>query len=133
MLKVLRGSGIWHFRCYNVLTLLHWIQAVGKALFRAHVEGQLKVFITLYTFVFWVSSFTQVSSNQRIHIQSEIMSKPELFVEPDPELPLALLDQKEVLFIPFCKCWSDALFLLNDGFLYCPHILCICEYCFLAD
>lgn len=24
------------------------------------------------------------------------MSKPELFVEPDPELPLALLDQKEV-------------------------------------
>ncbi|KAH9766605.1 HAD-superfamily hydrolase subfamily IG 5'-nucleotidase [Citrus sinensis] len=42
--------------------------AVGKALFRAHVEGQLK---------------------------SEIMSKPELFVEPDPELPLALLDQKE--------------------------------------
>ncbi|KAJ4821927.1 hypothetical protein Tsubulata_050464 [Turnera subulata] len=44
------------------------LQAVGKALFRAHVEGQLK---------------------------SEIMSKPELFVEPDPELPLALLDQKE--------------------------------------
>ncbi|KAE8683382.1 HAD-superfamily hydrolase isoform 3 [Hibiscus syriacus] len=43
-------------------------KAVGKALFRAHVEGQLK---------------------------SEIMSKPELFVEPDPELPLALLDQKE--------------------------------------
>lgn len=29
-------------------------------------------------------------------MQSEIMSKPELFVEPDPELPLALLDQKEV-------------------------------------
>lgn len=27
------------------------------------------------------------------------MSKPELFVEPDPELPLALLDQKEVFFI----------------------------------
>lgn len=25
------------------------------------------------------------------------MSKPELFVEPDPELPLALLDQKEVV------------------------------------
>ncbi|XP_021774690.1 5'-nucleotidase domain-containing protein 4-like [Chenopodium quinoa] len=43
-------------------------KAVGKALFRAHVEGQLK---------------------------SEIMSKPELFVEPDPDLPLALLDQKE--------------------------------------
>lgn len=43
-------------------------KAVGKALFRAHVEGRLK---------------------------SEIMSKPELFVEPDPELPLALLDQKE--------------------------------------
>ncbi|KAF5941424.1 hypothetical protein HYC85_019066 [Camellia sinensis] len=46
------------------------IHAVGKALFRAHVEGQLK---------------------------NEIMSKPELFVEPDPELPLALLDQKEVI------------------------------------
>ncbi|XP_010547040.1 PREDICTED: 5'-nucleotidase domain-containing protein 4 [Tarenaya hassleriana] len=43
-------------------------KAVGKALFRAHVEGQLK---------------------------HEIMSSPELFVEPDPELPLALLDQKE--------------------------------------
>ncbi|KAE8714263.1 hypothetical protein F3Y22_tig00110198pilonHSYRG00087 [Hibiscus syriacus] len=28
-------------------------------------------------------------------LKSEIMSKPELFVEPDPELPLALLDQKE--------------------------------------
>lgn len=43
-------------------------KAVGKALFWAHVEGRLK---------------------------SEIMSKPEQFVEPDPELPLALLDQKE--------------------------------------
>ncbi|KAJ0980020.1 hypothetical protein J5N97_015494 [Dioscorea zingiberensis] len=43
-------------------------QAVSKALFRAHVEGQLK---------------------------SEIMAEPDRFVEPDPELPLALLDQKE--------------------------------------
>ncbi|XP_038986589.1 cytosolic purine 5'-nucleotidase isoform X2 [Phoenix dactylifera] len=43
-------------------------KAVSKALFRAHVEGQLK---------------------------SEIMTEPERFVEPDPELPLALLDQKE--------------------------------------
>ncbi|XP_010558821.2 PREDICTED: 5'-nucleotidase domain-containing protein 4-like, partial [Tarenaya hassleriana] len=43
-------------------------KAVGKALFRAHVEGRLK---------------------------NEIMSRPDLFVEPDPELPLALLDQKE--------------------------------------
>lgn len=34
-------------------------------------------------------------------LQSEIMSKPELFVEPDPELPLALLDQKEVFFCNF--------------------------------
>ncbi|KAD4983030.1 hypothetical protein E3N88_19701 [Mikania micrantha] len=49
--------------------LFHLILAVGKALFRAHVEGQLK---------------------------SEIMSKPELFIEPDPELPLAPLDQKEL-------------------------------------
>ncbi|XP_020520497.1 cytosolic purine 5'-nucleotidase isoform X1 [Amborella trichopoda] len=43
-------------------------KAVAKALFRAHVEGQLK---------------------------SEIMAEPERFVIPDPELPLALLDQKE--------------------------------------
>ncbi|XP_027334085.1 5'-nucleotidase domain-containing protein 4-like isoform X2 [Abrus precatorius] len=43
-------------------------KAVVKALFRAHVEGRLK---------------------------SEIMSNPEQFVEPDPELPVALLDQKE--------------------------------------
>lgn len=27
------------------------------------------------------------------------MSRPELFVEPDPELPLAILDQKEVLLL----------------------------------
>lgn len=31
------------------------------------------------------------------------MSKPELFVEPDPELPLALLDQKEVILV-FVNC-----------------------------
>uniref|UniRef100_A0A1D1YCH6 Cytosolic purine 5'-nucleotidase n=1 Tax=Anthurium amnicola TaxID=1678845 RepID=A0A1D1YCH6_9ARAE len=43
-------------------------KAVSKALFRAHVEGQLK---------------------------SEIMAAPQRFIEPDPELPLALLDQKE--------------------------------------
>ncbi|CAA7400154.1 unnamed protein product [Spirodela intermedia] len=43
-------------------------QAVSKALFRAHVEG---------------------------HLKSEIMADPGRFVEPDPELPLALLDQKE--------------------------------------
>lgn len=43
-------------------------QAVSKALFRAHVEGQLK---------------------------AEIINEPEKFVELDPELPLALLDQKE--------------------------------------
>ncbi|XP_068659725.1 uncharacterized protein [Aristolochia californica] len=43
-------------------------KAVAKALFAAHVEGQLK---------------------------SEIMANPERFVVPDPELPLALLDQKE--------------------------------------
>ncbi|KAK7328570.1 hypothetical protein VNO77_22682 [Canavalia gladiata] len=43
-------------------------KAVEKALFAAHIEGRLK---------------------------SEIMSNPEQFVELDPELPLALLDQKE--------------------------------------
>ncbi|XP_029128223.1 cytosolic purine 5'-nucleotidase isoform X5 [Cajanus cajan] len=43
-------------------------KAVGKALFTAHVEGRLK---------------------------SEIMSNPEQFVEPDPEIPFTLLDQKE--------------------------------------
>ncbi|GMP39771.1 hypothetical protein CsSME_00010477 [Camellia sinensis var. sinensis] len=45
------------------------IYVVGKALFRAHVEGQLR---------------------------NEIISKPELFVDPDLELSLALLDQKEI-------------------------------------
>ncbi|KAG9459965.1 hypothetical protein H6P81_004473 [Aristolochia fimbriata] len=43
-------------------------KAVAKALFAAHVEGQLK---------------------------SEIMASPGRFVVPDPELPLVLLDQKE--------------------------------------
>ncbi|CAD6213077.1 unnamed protein product [Miscanthus lutarioriparius] len=47
--------------------------AVSKALFRAHVEGQLKL----------------------VEMWREIMAEPERFVEPDPELPLALLDQKE--------------------------------------
>lgn len=28
------------------------------------------------------------------------MAEPERFVEPDPELPLALLDQKEVRTVP---------------------------------
>ncbi|MCO5561073.1 hypothetical protein L7F22_014694 [Adiantum nelumboides] len=43
-------------------------KVVAKALFKAHVEGQLK---------------------------NEIINEPERFVELDPELPLALLDQKE--------------------------------------
>eukprot|EP00252_Welwitschia_mirabilis_P007375 TRINITY_DN18655_c0_g2_i2.p1 TRINITY_DN18655_c0_g2~~TRINITY_DN18655_c0_g2_i2.p1 ORF type:complete len:657 (-),score=140.27 TRINITY_DN18655_c0_g2_i2:17-1987(-) len=43
-------------------------KVVSKALFKAHVEGRLK---------------------------SEIINEPERFVELDPELPLALLDQKE--------------------------------------
>ncbi|OIW00185.1 hypothetical protein TanjilG_29175 [Lupinus angustifolius] len=43
-------------------------KAVGEAILQAHLEG---------------------------HLKSEIMSKPEQFVEPDPQLPLALLDQKE--------------------------------------
>lgn len=38
------------------------------------------------------------------YMQSEIMSKPELFVTPDPELPLALLDQKEVCLITTYLC-----------------------------
>lgn len=41
------------------------------------------------------------------------MSKPELFVEPDPELPLALLDQKEVLLL-LC-------YILHD--ICCPSTL----------
>ncbi|KAF9673225.1 hypothetical protein SADUNF_Sadunf10G0002200 [Salix dunnii] len=66
----LRKENRWEFlnTLFSVSEAVAYMQAVGKALFRAHVEGQLK---------------------------SEIMSKPELFVEPDPELPLALLDQKE--------------------------------------
>lgn len=43
-------------------------KVVARALFKAHVEGQLK---------------------------DEIINEPERFVEPDPELPSALLDQKE--------------------------------------
>ncbi len=36
-------------------------------------------------------------------LQMEIINNPELFVEPDPELPLALLDQKEVCtLLQFC-------------------------------
>ncbi|PNT70260.1 hypothetical protein BRADI_2g08826v3 [Brachypodium distachyon] len=57
--------------------------AVSKALFRAHVEGQLK---------------------------SEIMAEPERFVEPDPELPLALLDQKEA--------GKKLLLITNSDYLY---------------
>ncbi|KAM7487976.1 hypothetical protein LguiB_025460 [Lonicera macranthoides] len=66
----LRKESRWEFlnTLFSVSEAVAYMQAVGRALFRAHVEGQLK---------------------------SEIMSKPELFVEPDPELPLALLDQKE--------------------------------------
>ncbi|XP_071940179.1 uncharacterized protein [Coffea arabica] len=66
----LRKESRWEFlnTLFSVSEAVAFMQAVGKALFRAHVEGQLK---------------------------SEIMSKPELFVEPDPELPLALVDQKE--------------------------------------
>lgn len=45
-------------------------------------------------------------------IQSEIMSKPELFVEPDPELPLALLDQKEVSLINCDLCLACEINLL---------------------
>ncbi|KAK7269787.1 hypothetical protein RIF29_22523 [Crotalaria pallida] len=47
-------------------------KAVGKALFWAHVEA---------------------------HLKSEIMSKPQQFVEPDPQLPLALLYQREIIII----------------------------------
>jgi hypothetical protein len=37
-------------------------------------------------------------------LQMEIINNPELFVEPDPELPLALLDQKEVCtLLQFCR------------------------------
>ncbi|GJU43228.1 5'-nucleotidase domain-containing protein 4 isoform X1 [Tanacetum coccineum] len=65
--------------------------AVGKALFRAHVEGQLK---------------------------SEIMSKPELFVEPDPELPLALLDQKEA-----CPAGKKLLLITNSDYIYTDKMM----------
>ncbi|KAI5415438.1 hypothetical protein KIW84_040758, partial [Lathyrus oleraceus] len=63
-------------------------KAVGKALFWAHVEGRLK---------------------------SEIMSKPEQFVEPDPELPLALLDQKEA--------GKKLVLITNSDFLYTDKMM----------
>ncbi|KAK9097465.1 hypothetical protein Sjap_022962 [Stephania japonica] len=43
-------------------------------------------------------SHTCSEEHQRAQF-SEIMSNPERFVEPDPELPLALLDQKEAFFL----------------------------------
>ncbi|KAJ7559103.1 hypothetical protein O6H91_04G070100 [Diphasiastrum complanatum] len=58
-------------------------KVVAKALFRAHVEGQLK---------------------------AEIISNPEYFVELDPELPLALLDQKEA--------GKRLLLITNSDYLY---------------
>ncbi|KAJ6904185.1 hypothetical protein NC651_021355 [Populus alba x Populus x berolinensis] len=70
--------------------------AVGKALFRAHVEGQLKVNVLMgvhFAVLMVIRSTKDVLIDSIL--QSEIMSNPELFVEPDPELPLALLDQKE--------------------------------------
>ncbi|GAB2217880.1 hypothetical protein Droror1_Dr00001093 [Drosera rotundifolia] len=63
-------------------------KAVGKALFRAHVEGQLK---------------------------NEIMSKPEVFVEPDPDLPLVLLDQKEA--------GKKLLLITNSDYLYTDKMM----------
>ncbi|XP_024371454.1 uncharacterized protein [Physcomitrium patens] len=56
---------------------------VSKSLFKAHVEGQLK---------------------------AEIINNPELFVEPDPELPLALLDQREA--------GKKLLLITNSDYLY---------------
>jgi hypothetical protein len=56
---------------------------VSKSLFKAHVEGQLK---------------------------AEIINNPELFIEPDPELPLALLDQKEA--------GKRLLLITNSDYLY---------------
>ncbi|CAK9215609.1 unnamed protein product [Sphagnum troendelagicum] len=58
-------------------------RAVSKSLFKAHVEGQLKM---------------------------EIINNPEHFVEPDPELPLALLDQKEA--------GKKLLLITNSDYLY---------------
>lgn len=48
------------------------------------------------------------------------MSKPELFVEPDPELPLALLDQKEVFSYSFLfiKCFKSLYFLLLTSIFF---------------
>ncbi|KAG5555414.1 hypothetical protein RHGRI_012825 [Rhododendron griersonianum] len=62
--------------------------------YTAHVEGQLKVDF----FLLWLLKFVlcvTITNKLVASLQNEIMSKPELFVEPDPELPLALLDQKE--------------------------------------
>ncbi|XP_024383280.1 uncharacterized protein [Physcomitrium patens] len=56
---------------------------VSKSLFKAHVEGQLK---------------------------AEIINNPELFIELDPELPLALLDQKEA--------GKRLLLITNSDYLY---------------
>ncbi|KAI7741874.1 hypothetical protein M8C21_032446, partial [Ambrosia artemisiifolia] len=86
----LRKESRWEFlnTLFSVSEAVAYMQAVGKALFRAHVEGQLK---------------------------SEIMSKPELFVEPDPELPLALLDQKEA--------GKKLLLITNSDYIYTDKMM----------
>nr|KAJ0201650.1 hypothetical protein LSAT_V11C600342330 [Lactuca sativa] len=86
----LRNESRWEFlnTLFSVSEAVAYVQAVGKALFRAHVEGQLK---------------------------NEIMSKPELFVEPDPELPLALLDQKEA--------GKRLLLITNSDYIYTDKMM----------
>lgn len=72
---------------------------VRKALFRAHVEGQLKVDFFGSCGYLSLCCVLQFTNKLVASLQNEIMSKPEQFVEPDPELPLALLDQKEVSLV----------------------------------
>lgn len=96
----------WYKLYLFLFLLLRWFQAVGRALFEAHVEGQLKVHITMDIDFLVFNILVHKNLLILAFIQSEIMSKPELFVEPDPELPLALLDQKEVLYCNFLSLHS---------------------------
>ncbi|KAL3688341.1 hypothetical protein R1sor_014650 [Riccia sorocarpa] len=67
-------------------------EVVSKALFKAHVEGRLK---------------------------DEIINNPDHFVELDPELPLALLDQKEA--------GKKLLLITNSDYHYTNSMM---QYCF---
>ena len=55
--------------------------------------------------------------------QAEIINNPELFIEPDPELPLALLDQKEVRTPPCFRAYFDKFHMVCKYWYYLKYKL----------